>query len=241
MTHDDARYIEALRRGDRAALERFYDELRSARDDDRFWAELSARLPCAVREAEASHITQLRSRVGGEGYATFLRRAPVPAVAVFLALAMTFSGCKGPEPGRSAPPQTHGPAVEAVETPDPVATQPAAIVEPAPVEAVAPEETAQPPDPAAPDPETMTEDELRASLLEYIVKAELPAAEKKRLKAVVKKAKPRAIASTRSDLESLFEEEDPQKIADTLEEMVLFDKPKIKTPVMATKYKGVDF
>ena len=94
----------------------------------------------------------------------------------------------------------------------------------------------------------MSAEELKARLYDYVVKAELPASEKRRLKAVLDIAQEPTVLQTRSDLVRLFRENEPAKIAAILESMVLFQQQQaqqqtapVKHPAVQSRYKGVNF
>jgi hypothetical protein len=218
-------FLAALRRGDHAALESFYEQLRGQADDQAFWRFLERQLPEQPCAELHGGVGLLRTAVAGGDFAGFLRSAPVAAVVAFLSLAL-LTACQ---------PET--------------ATEVGAPAEVGAATAPAPADVATglaPSDPGPSEP-TLSAEELRPRLLEYITKAQLPASEKRRLKSVLNKTDDTALVESRTQLSELFAKEEPKEIAAALEALVLFTAKTAKTPGKGkkvkpvTRYKGVNF
>jgi hypothetical protein len=218
MLHQQS-FNAALRRGDRAALESFYDQLRGQVDDQGFWQLLEQQLPAAAGAELLRKTGPLRASLSAGDFAGFLRSAPAAAVLTFLSLAL-LTGCQSAG-------SASGPAA---------ASGASAAVAPAGAPAVDGD--------AAPE---QTFENVRARLLDYINRAQLPASEKRRLKAALRETEDVALLQSRTELDDLFAQQDPKEIAARLETLVLFHAETTAAPEngfrikAVTKYKGVNF
>lgn len=227
MVLHEQSFVEALGRGEKTALRRFYTDLRDSADDAEFWGYLTGLLPTGIAKGEGEGVAALKQHLRASGYEIFIKSAPIHVVVLFFAMAMLFSACSSPE----------APVTAAPLEPAPVAAGTTAAVPATGSAAAAPDEAPGP----EPDVEKMTADEMRAQLFAYITKAELPASEKRRLKRVLEQAREKKLVESRGDLAALFATKEPAEIAAALEAMVLFQQSRPSRPKMVTKYKGVDF
>jgi hypothetical protein len=232
----DRRFHRALKRGERWALEAFYDHLRSARDDAAFWSSLTEMVPKGVPHDERLQIDRLKEHLDAPDLRRFMADVPVRLLATFMLLAFVFAACNEPAK-RDAPITAAGDSTTRTEAA--AATTATASAEPAVAE-----DAGEPAADAGPkDVQSMTPEEIKAELGAYITRAQLPASEKRRLKRVLDTTTEQKVIGSRSDLAKLFRENEPKRIAVVLEQMVLFQraKPQPAKPTLMVRYKGVDF
>ncbi len=230
MTQNESKFREALKRGEKWALGEFYNRLSSSRDDSTFWNELMSLVPYKIRQDEGESIQALRLNLNSSSFDLFLKSIPIHILAAFLMLAMLFSSCN-----QEAERKTEQSNLSSIGNKTLAETKVDTDLEEKPDSGVSPVHM---------DVDYMNVDELKKALDDYIVMAQLPASEKRRLKAQLSSANKEAVLGAKSDLSRLFKENDPVQIADILEQMVLFsttsDSTNIK-PHNVTKYKGANF
>jgi hypothetical protein len=172
----------------------------------------------------------------------FLKSIPIHILAAFLMLAMLFSSC-GTEKSRKTTEQSNLSSVG--DTSLAKNEGDTKVEETKTVNTKGEEEESDSLSSADDiDINSLDEDDIRLFLNDYIVKAQLPSSEKRRLKALLDGAKEEVVMGAKNDLSKLFKENNPEKIAKILEQMVLFaaksDSTNIKPPNV-TKYKGTNF
>lgn len=224
MTTTDKKFIADLKEGKRGALELFYDRLTAASSDEAFWAYLTSIVPGRAKETAV-----LRHGLVLRGFDRFVEQATPQVLSAFLLAAMSFASCGngGMDPAPMVVPahREQAPIVN-----DSVAAAPDKIHE----------SSAEAPEVRLPTPPTA--EELKSNLRDYIRKAQLPAAEKRRMLDTADRATRNKIVDAEADLAALFLKSDPKEIADALEAMVLLKRTERKwLPAMGRLYKGADF
>ncbi|MBN1234162.1 MAG: hypothetical protein JXA60_12465 [Candidatus Coatesbacteria bacterium] len=217
MYKNESDFLNALERGDRKALKAFYDRLSLQNEDSDFYKEIDE----IVTRKNREELTEFINRKSGVDYNSFLKTAPVNILLIFFLMAMLFSACN-----KSSFSQESETKITQTES-----------------NLLNAESTDYNEDESSSSDSTDIE-KLRGKVYIYIVKAQLPTGEKRRLKAVLKKASRQTIVDNKSDLSKLFKENDPEKIAQLLEEMILFQAANETSPInpnIHVKYKGVDF
>jgi hypothetical protein len=221
MSHQDKNFIADLKAGKREALTRFYDRLVSASSDEYFWAYLTS-----LVQGRDGEMCALRRKIDPRGFDWFVKHASAQMLLVFLSAAMGLAACgnSGPDPIPVPVSQPQKPAKKETVSAEPKGT----------------ESPAEGPEVMLPTPPTAAE--LKAQLMAYIKKAQLPATEKRRLLDVADRAPKGKMIDSEADLAQLFLKSDPKEIADALEAMVMFKKSERKwQPAMGQLYKGADF
>ncbi len=234
----DRKFIVALGRGQRWALETFYHQLRNAKNDAAFWTYLTGLIPQAVARRQRPQIDRLKEHLDSPDFRQFIKTVPLHLLASFMMLAMLVSACSKPERTTPTPATSDLTPADTGKQPGADTTTKTAAAKPTATAA----DTATADDKPL-DVQTMNAEQLKKELEKYIGNAHLPASEKRRLMRRLAAATEPVVIKSRTQLAKLFKENDPQRIAVLLEQMVMFQRyqPRPPKPHPKPRYKGVDF
>ena len=213
-------FLTALAQGKSWALKKFYLQLVAAKNDKEFWQELSNKINNSVC-CEINTLSELPKHLNNYDYTSFIKTTPAYVLMIFMLLALLFSSCKEQETKLHPIKKLH--------------TIPNSKTE----ESLSKESKKD-----SLKFNYLTTKKIRDMLNKYIIRAQLPVAEKRRLKAIVRKTKRYTLLKDKKQLSNLFSEKNPKKIAEILEQMVIFQnaiKPAYTKPKPILKYKGINF